>query len=279
MTGGKRRTLSGEMSTDTPHPMPDASTEEWRRMLTGEEPSIAEMRRRWSRIPSSPRCKMCAAPFAGLGKVATRLIMHGPSSSNPLMCNVCFGQLRQHPGGAEIDLSILFADVRGSTGHAERLGAQQFHQLIQAFYRLSARSIEHQDGVVDKFLGDGVMALFIPVLTGEDHAGRAIAAATDLLRATAASRDLSSARIGVGVGVHRGLAFTGVIGADDRLDFTALGDAVNVAARLGDVAGPGELVVSRAAWDGPNRDTTLPSTSIEVAGRTEPLDVVTIRPI
>ena len=248
-------------------------------MLTGEEPSIADMRRRWRRLPSSPRCKMCAAPFGGLGRVATRLIMHGPSTSNPLMCNVCFGQLRQNAGGAEIDLSILFADVRGSTELAERLGAQRFRHLIQVFYRLSAKAIEHQDGVVDKFLGDGVMALFIPVLTGEDHSGRAISAATDLLRAVAASGDLAGAGIGVGVGVHRGIAFTGVVGADDRLDFTALGDPVNVAARLGGVAGAGEVLVSRVAWDGSNRDASLPTTSIAVAGRAEPLDVVTIRPI
>jgi adenylate cyclase len=197
------------MANDPQDPTPDATTEQWRRMLTGEEPGIAEMRRRWNKVPSSPRCKMCAAPFGGLGRVATRLIMHGPSAMNPLMCNVCFGQLRQHPGGAEIDLSILFADVRDSTGLAERLGAQRFRHLIQEFYRLSARSVEHQDGIVDKYLGDGVMALFIPVLTGEDHAGRAIAAATDLLRAVTASRELSDAGIGVGVGVHRGMAFTG----------------------------------------------------------------------
>lgn len=221
---------------------------------------------------------MCAAPFGGLGRLATRLIMHGPSASNPLMCNVCFGQLRQHPGGAEIDLSILFADVRGSTGLAERLGAQRFRHLLQDFYRLSARSIEHQDGIVDKFLGDGVMALFIPVLTGEDHAGRAIAAATELLGAVRGSRELSVAGIGVGVGVHRGNAFTGIVGSDDRLDFTALGDPVNVAARLGGAAGAGELLVSRVAWEGPNRDAGLPSTSIDVAGRSEPLEVVAIRP-
>ena len=257
---------------------PDAATEQWRAMLLGTDPSLYAMRRRWRRIPSSPRCKVCAAPFGGFGRVATRLIMHGPSLTNPLMCNMCFGQLRQHPGGAEIDLSILFADVRGSTGIAERLGAQRFQKLIQTFYRLSAKTIEHQDGVIDKFLGDGVMALFIPVLTGEDHAGRAITAATDLLRSVAASHDLAAAGFEVGVGVHRGVAFAGVVGSDERLDFTALGDAVNVAARLGGVAGPGELVVSRAAWDGPNRDPAVPSTSIEVAGRSEPLDIVTIRP-
>lgn len=256
----------------------ERASEEWRQVLMGTDPTLTGLRRRWRRIPSSPRCKVCAAPFGGLGRIATKLVMHGPSSSNPLMCNVCFSELRQHPGGAEIDLSILFADVRGSTGLAERLGAQRFRHLLQEFYRLSARSIEHQDGIVDKFLGDGVMALFIPVLTGEDHAGRAITAATDLLRAVAGSSSLSRAGIGVGVGIHRGIAFTGLVGADDRLDFTALGDPVNVAARLGGVAQAGELLVSRVAWDGPNRDPALPSASIDVAGRSEPLDVVTIRP-
>ena len=195
--------------TPTTHANPDessdAATEQWRAMLLGTDPSLSDMRRRWRRLPSSPRCKVCAAPFGGLGRVATRLIMHGPSLTNPLMCNMCFGQLRQHPGGAEIDISILFADVRGSTGLAERLGAQRFRQLIQAFYRLSASAVERQDGIVDKFLGDGVMALFIPVLTGELHASRAIASGQALLAATADW-------IPIGAGVNTGIALWGPSG-------------------------------------------------------------------
>src|SRR4029077_3995680 len=102
--------------------------------------------------------------------------------------------------------------------------------------------------IVDKFLGDGVMALFIPVITGENHAGRAIKGGRAIL--TAIERDgLGRQGLMVGAGVHAGEAFVGAVGSGEKIDFTALGDTVNIAARLGGLAGPGELLVSRAAWD------------------------------
>jgi adenylate cyclase len=249
-------------------------SEEWRSILLGDDPYLQRMRRTWRLIPDGPRCKMCAAPFHGLGKVLTRIIMHGRSERNPLMCNLCFGQLRGHTGGADVEISILFADIRGSTALAERLGTAVFRAHLQRMYRIASKAVESHDGLVDKYLGDGVMALFIPVLTGEDHTGRAIAAGTELIRSVEAS-ELPDAGVRVGAGIHAGTSFVGVIGSDERLDFTALGDAVNVAARLGGVAGPGELVVSAAAWDSRRRERDPDGReSITVQGRTEPLDVV-----
>ena len=226
----------------------DATTNEWRSVLTGNDPGLPRLRSFWRHIPSSPRCKFCSAPFKGLGRVLTGVVMHGQSSANPLLCNACFGQLRNHPGGAEIELTILFADVRGSTGLAEHQSPAAFRALLQRFYEISLNAINAHDGLLDKFLGDGVMALFVPLLTGENHAGKAIAAGRDLLQ-MAQRRDLVTGGVRVGVGVHTGPAFVGVLGSGDKLDFSALGDAVNVAARLGSVAGPGELYVSRAAWE------------------------------
>src|SRR4029078_6384195 len=82
-------------------------TEIWRSVLTGEDPSLPALRRRFRLIPSDPRCKMCAAPFRGPGKLITRLMMHGQSSSNPMLCNLCFGNIRKGPGGAELEISVL----------------------------------------------------------------------------------------------------------------------------------------------------------------------------
>jgi adenylate cyclase len=257
----------------------DENSEEWRRILTGEDPTLPHIRRGWKLLPSSPRCKLCAAPFRGVGRLLTKVIMHGPSQANPLMCNICFGKLRKTRGGADIELTVLFADIRGSTGLAERLPAREFRELVERFYTLASRAIDHHDGIVDKFLGDGVMALFIPVLTGEDHAGRAIAAGAELLEMAERS-DLTRAGIRVGAGIHRGTAFTGVMGADERLDFTALGDTVNIAARLGALAGPGELLVSRAAWDSSAHGLEgVERREVEVHGRTERLEVVVHRPL
>ena len=253
-----------------------SSTEIWRSILTGEDPALPALRRRFRRLPSDPRCKMCAAPFRGPGKYITRLMMHGQSSVNPMLCNLCFGNIRNGPGGAEIEISVLFADIRGSTGIAERTSAGEFRRLVQRFYLGAAKAIHEHDGVVDKFLGDGIMALFIPVVTGELHALRAIEAGEAVLRAVA-SRELLDGGVRVGVGVHTGEAFVGAVGSDERLDFTALGDTVNVAARLGSDAGAGELLVSSAAWAGGGRADPAERRALAVKGRTEPLEVVVLR--
>ena len=143
----------------------------------------------------------------------------------------------RYPGGAEVDITVLFADVRGSTGLAERISAADYRRLIQAYYRSAATAIDANGGIIDKFLGDGVMALFIPVITGEDHAGRAVSAGRAILAAV--ERDgLAAKGLMVGAGVHTGEAFVGVVGSEEKIDFTALGDTVNVAARLGSTAGP-----------------------------------------
>ncbi len=253
---------------------PGANDEGWRIILTGEDPGLPTLRKRLRWLPSSPRCKMCAAPFAGPGRILTRFMMHGRSSVNPLLCSICFHEIGKHPGGAEIPLSVLFADIRGSTGLAERTSAGEFRRLVERFYRRASKAIDDHDGIVDKCLGDGIMALFIPVITGERHAGRAVDAGEAVLRAVDAP-DLVAGGVRIGVGVHTGEAFVGAIGSDDRLDFTALGDTVNVAARLGSLAGAGELLVSSAAWAAAGREGGI-RRSVTVSGRSEPLDVVAL---
>jgi adenylate cyclase len=252
---------------------PDPVTSQWRALLTGEDPSLRQVRRVWRHVPSAPRCKVCASPFHGLGGSVARLFWHGPMRDNPLLCTACFGHLSQHPGGAEVEISVVFADVRGSTGLAERISAAAYRSLIQDYYRSAAMAVDANGGIVDKFLGDGVMALFIPVITGENHAGRAVMAGRAILAAI--ERDgLARKGLMVGAGVHTGEAFVGAVGSDEKLDFTALGDTVNIAARLGSVAGPGELLVSRATWDRAALGTPPAEREIEIAGRTGTLAVV-----
>ena len=254
-------------------PDEDPSTAQWRRLLTGEDPSLLKIRSMWRRVPAAPRCKVCASPFHGVGGAVARLFWHGPMRDNPLLCKACFGHLSERAGGAEVEISVVFADVRGSTGLAERTSASDYRGLIQSYYRSAAVAIDHNGGIVDKFLGDGVMALFIPVITGENHAGRAIKAGRAILDAV--ERDgLARNGLMVGAGVHTGDAFVGVVGGDEKVDFTALGDTVNIAARLGALAGPGELLVSRIAWDRAGLGTPPAEREVVIAGRTGNLAVV-----
>src|SRR5262245_46129453 len=111
-----------------------AESEEWRGILTGTAPYIAKSRKRFIGLPSPRPCKVCAAPFAGPGRVVTRLTGHQVVPDNPLLCNRCVVSLAKHPGGAEVDVSVLFADIRGSTGLAEKVGAARFRQLLQSYY-------------------------------------------------------------------------------------------------------------------------------------------------
>jgi adenylate cyclase len=174
-----------------------------------------------------------------------RVIAYGPSQLNRRLCKWCLRAVQKEPGGAEVEISVLFADVRGSTALAERMPADESSRLMARFYGAAAEVIDECDGIVDKFVGDGAVALFIPGFAGNDHAARAIAAARGLLEQT--GNNGSEPWIPVGAAVHTGKSFVGVVGEGDASDFTALGDTVNTAARLTDIAGAGEILISAEA--------------------------------
>jgi adenylate cyclase len=144
------------------------------------------------------------------------------------------------------------------------------------FYQRAAKAIDQNGGIIDKFLGDGIMVLFLPVIAGEMHARRAVLAGEAML-AEVSDPELVTGGVRVGIGVHVGEAFVGALGSDERLDFTALGDTVNVAARLGSDAGAGELLVSNAAWLAADRGEGSVRRTLALKGRAEPLDVVVLR--
>ena len=252
--------------------------EMWRQMLTGDYPRLHSMRRMWGALPSPPRCKLCNAPFRGPGGVLMRAIAYGPSPLNRRLCKWCIRAVTKYPGGAEIDVSVLIADVRGSTGIAEGMAPEEFSQLMARFYGAAAAVIDESDGILDKFVGDSAVALFIPGFAGADHAACAIAAGRALLEAT--GDDGTAPWIPVGVGVHTGRSFVGSVGEGDARDFTALGDTVNVAARLTSVAAAGELLVSAAAAEAGGLGTAgLERRTLELRGRSETLDAWVAGPV
>src|SRR5436190_11789480 len=130
--------------------------EAWHQILSGRDRGLIAMRSFFLHIPSEPRCKMCASPFGGMGGGLMRLLWHAPSR-NPLLCRACAGELKKHPGGAQLEVAVMFADVRGSTALAEQLTPFRYKNLLDGFYRVAWEAISRHDGIVDKYLGDGIM--------------------------------------------------------------------------------------------------------------------------
>lgn len=251
-------------------PVSDASERpsnpEWRDTLLGIHPELVRMRRIFRHIPSDPRCKMCLSPQGGIGGPLMSVLGYGRYPRNPQLCNSCFRAWEKHPGGAEIEMTALFADIRGSTGLAEAMSATQYSAAVDGYVRLASRAIREQGGLVDKLLGDGIMALFIPGFVGDSqHAAAAHASARGIL---------GGVQLPVGIGIHTGPAWVGFVGGvEDVLDFTALGDAVNIASRLGSDAAAGEILMSATTASAGTVDTAgLEARRVTVRGRQEPLD-------
>ena len=253
--------------------------DEFRAVLTGEHAGLGGIRRTMKRIPASPRCKLCSAPFGGAGGAVLRHLGYGQFGGNPSLCQKCIREFRAHGvAGAEIPVTLLFADIRGSTAMGERMRPSDFRAYLDRFYRIGSDAILRVDGLVDKLVGDEVIGLFFGGVTGPEHAAAAIRAATEIADRAGSSDATPMGPIPVGIGVHSGEAYvgtTGPVGAAD--DFTALGDAVNTTARLSSAAAAGEVLVSRAAMDAASMDTTGRETrTIEIRGREATLDVIVL---
>jgi adenylate cyclase len=255
---------------------PMTPNEGWQRYITGGDPLPKWQRRMFRALPHDPRCKLCSVPFEGIGGRWMRMAGYGRSRKNPRFCNICEVHLQKTRGGAEVPLSFLFADVRGSTALAEQMSAAEFSVLLNRFYAVANRVLIESDAWVDKLVGDEVIGFFPPYLT--DHPRRALRTALELLEATG-HRDHSGPWIRVGVGVHTGRAFFGAVGTAETItDVTALGDNVNIAARLAQLAGPGELLVSEAAYVAAGVELKdAESRTLELKGRTEPIAARLVR--
>jgi adenylate cyclase len=240
---------------------------------------VRRLRRFWRRIPSAPRCKMCNSPFGAPVGPLLRYVGKGRWAGNSDYCAGCFKLLYTKRDGAEIECTLLFADIRGSTQLAESMRATEFRSLLDRFYRTAAGVLIEHEAIVDKFAGDEVIGIFIPALAGEGHASQAIDAGLDLLRATGHETDAPWAPIGIGI--NTGEAFVGVVGTEDHVEFTALGDNVNVTARLASAAAAGEILVTEAAGrsagvatgSGPGRPEHR---RLDLRGKSEATDVLVL---
>jgi adenylate cyclase len=169
-------------------------------------------------------------------------------------------------------------DVRGSTGLAENLSPTEFAGHMNHFFETASEILIKSDAFIDKYVGDEVIALFVPGFAGPEYSRVAVDASAKLLKALSCEGPQGNS-FSVGVGVHTGLAFMGAVGTKNgRAEITALGDVMNVAARLASVAGPGEALISEATIEAAELDASVfERRNLRLKGREEGVRVCILR--
>ncbi len=219
-------------------------------------------------IPGKPFCANCGSAVApacpNCGAALDARFRFCPSCGTPLAADERLQRLAQHipddlarklraappPALEERKLvTILFCDLVGSTAIAEGLDPEEYRDLIEEYMALAFREIYALEGVVNTLAGDGLMALFGAPIAHEDAPHRAVRAALairDALAAFNAGRRPGSLELQVRIGIHTGPVVVGTVGNDLKMDYTAIGDTTNLAARLQTAARPGAILVSHA---------------------------------
>jgi adenylate cyclase len=260
--------------------------EEWQALLTGTHPHL-QHKSPLRFVPSGPRCRLCAAPFGAPGVSIFGRYGFGPWEKNPTLCGRCFKGVEKAAKlcprsradedilGAEVPVSMLFADVRGSSRLAREMQVWDFTRLMNRFYGVSRDVLVESDAIIEKFVGDEVVALFLPFLAGPEHARRAVEAAEALLRATG-HVSAEGPWVPLGAGVHTGTAFVGMVSSKAAADFTALGDPVNLAAHLASEAAVGEILITEDVAVAVQPEGELERRHVSLKGH--PIDVRVIVP-
>jgi adenylate cyclase len=185
-------------------------------------------------------------------------------------------------GGVNQTVTILFADIRGFTAFSERENPEKVVGLLNRYFTAMSEIIFAHGGTLDKYIGDGLMAIFgAPTATPED-AKNALKTATAMQRRLATlNKELESegiSRVHVGIGLHTGVATIGYIGSEQRSEYTAIGDTVNLASRLESSARGGQILVSEAtAQAGGDSFTFLPQESLTVKNRLQSVSLFEVK--
>jgi class 3 adenylate cyclase len=196
-------------------------------------------------------------------------------------------EILKHPeqlalSGERRVLTVVFCDIRDFTSVAERLAPEEVVQLLNQFYALAIDTTFKHGGTLNKFLGDGVMALFGAPIPHLDHPLRAVRAAL-AMQAGVAELDERRRRAGlpsvaIGIGVSTGDVVAGTVGAEERMEYTAIGDSVNLAARLQSAAKPGQILISQATYGEVAEHVYVQSLGmLRVKGRKELVEVYEVR--
>ena len=151
-------------------------------------------------------------------------------------------------GGQMRNLTVMFADLEGFTAKSEREDPVQILNMLNQYHGMMVSIIKKNGGTIDKFLGDGLMALFNAPIDLDDHVYKSVKTALDIRNALRIfHHDIDEQfRLGINIGIHTGMAVVGNVGAADLMDYTAVGDAVNLAARLQGLSSGSEISISEA---------------------------------
>ena len=208
-------------------------------------------------------CKGCwermhvPIPLRGLWSAPFRAFGIRPSRMNPNLCTICelsFSTVMR-ARNISVDATVMFVDLRNYTGLSQSMAADAMSGLLDMFYDTCAKAIWEQDGLLNKTIGDAVMAVFNFPISHADHAQRAVAAAREIQaccheakQSMASTLGPGCSELGVGIGISTGQVSFGEFGRSHR-DMTAIGTVVNTAARAQTAAGPGKILVTRAVVD------------------------------
>jgi len=184
--------------------------------------------------------------------------------------------------GTRSDVSILFTDIRGFTSFSEDRSPEEIVEALNSYFDIATRAIQNHGGYVDKFIGDAVMGVFGAPIFHPHHAEQAVRAALDMQAefATEAKIQNNEVLAKVGIGINAGPVVSGNIGSQDKVEYTVIGDTVNVASRLNGLAKSGETVVSKAVADAiGDKLTVKPLPPQKVKGKTELQEVFKVTAI
>jgi PAS domain S-box-containing protein len=182
-------------------------------------------------------------------------------------------------GGKRCQITTLFADLHGFTDLSERLLPEELVSALNLYLSAAANSILAQQGTIDKFQGDGIMAWFNAPIPQPDHTLRAIQAAIEVRKAAAAIHLQVPAdlHLSFGTGIHYGDAVLGLVGTEKRLDYTAIGDSINTAKRIQEWARPDQILISAQAYRHVSgRVVARQMDPIQAKGKSQPIEVYEI---
>jgi len=240
----------------------------WQHVFGVGAADLLDQHRFHRRLPSPPRCRLCKAPFRGIGGFVLRLRGKQPSKRNPNFCSACDIFLDNNPGGAEVPMSLLYADIRRSTEFTRTHGPAEVSARVNAFLELATRAINDEDGFILAFYGDCIVANWPPGFSGPDYIARAGRAGRDVAHASA------KAGIPVGVGLHSAHAYMASVHANRGgfRDVSVFGEAVNLVARLSGAASAGEVIMTMPVATAIGADGA--GELLEVKGFDEPVRVL-----
>ena len=222
--------------------------------------------------PGSRFCGACGRPQPGAAAALLSPRFASPAAYTPRHLAERILHSRSALEGEHKRVTVVFCDIVESSALATTLGDEAMHELLGRFFDLALDEVHRYEGTVNQFLGDGFMALFGAPLAVEQHERQAALAALSVRERV--QRELSESRLTLRIGIHTGLVVVGKIGDNLRMDYTAVGDTTNVAARLQALAERGGILISEATWERAGDVVeSRPQGPITLKGRAEPLSV------